>query len=88
MPKIRRSSRKGKDFLVKVGDEIINFGDSSMPEFPGTKRGDRYCARSSGQKGANNPRMASFWSRKVWGCAGKKSFKSRAKRLGDVVRLK
>ena len=38
---------------------------------PGTKRGDSYCARSSGQKQTEKVRVR----RKAWGCKGKKSKK-------------
>lgn len=37
--------------------------------YPGTKRGDNYCARSSGQKQTEKVRVR----RKAWGCRGKKS---------------
>ena len=40
----------------------------------GTKRGDAYCARSSGQKskdGTKSPKLKA--RRKAWGCKGKKS---------------
>jgi len=37
--------------------------------FAGTKRGDNYCARSSGQKQTEKVRVR----RKAWGCRGKKS---------------
>jgi hypothetical protein len=36
---------------------------------PGTKRGDNYCARSSGQKKTEKV----IARRKAWGCKGKKS---------------
>ena len=38
---------------------------------PGTKRGDAYCARSSGQKKTEKVKVR----RKAWGCKGKKSYK-------------
>lgn len=38
---------------------------------PGTKRGDNYCARSSGQKQTAKVKQR----RKDWGCVGKKSRK-------------
>jgi hypothetical protein len=38
---------------------------------PGTKRGDAYCARSSGQKKTAKVKQR----RKDWGCKGKKSVK-------------
>ena len=37
--------------------------------FAGTKRGDNYCARSSGQKQTEKVKVR----RKAWGCRGKKS---------------
>ena len=39
--------------------------------YPGTKRGDAYCARSSGQKKTEKVKVR----RKAWGCRGKKSVK-------------
>lgn len=39
---------------------------------PGTKRGDAYCARSSGQKRTEKVKVR----RKAWGCQGKKSVKN------------
>lgn len=39
--------------------------------YPGTKRGDAYCARSSGQKKTAKVKAR----RKAWGCRGKKSYK-------------
>jgi len=44
--------------------------------YAGTKRGDAYCARSSGQKskdGTKSPKLRA--RRKAWGCRGKKSVK-------------
>lgn len=38
---------------------------------PGTKRGDAYCSRSSGQKKTEKVRAR----RSAWGCRGKKSVK-------------
>lgn len=48
--------------------------------YPGTKRGDSYCARSYGQmkdhpKAAKNPKSMLRKRRKAWGCRGKKSVK-------------
>jgi hypothetical protein len=43
---------------------------------PGSKRGDAYCSRSSGQKskdGTMSPKLKQ--RRKDWGCVGKKSVK-------------
>ena len=39
--------------------------------YPGPKRGDAYCARSSGQKQTAKVKAR----RKAWGCRGKKSVK-------------
>jgi len=39
----------------------------------GTKRGDAYCARSSGQKQTEKVKVR----RKAWGCNGKKSVRSK-----------
>lgn len=39
--------------------------------YPGTKRGDNYCARSSGQKKTAKVKAR----RKAWGCKGKRSSK-------------
>lgn len=41
----------------------------------GTKRGDAYCARSSGQKQTEKVKVR----RKAWGCRGKKSVRSGGK---------
>ena len=76
--KITNSTRKNKQlkaiFSYKGKKTTVHFGDHTMAEYPGTKRGDNYCARSSGIKGKNNPLSANFWSRKVlWKCKGKKS---------------
>lgn len=38
---------------------------------PGTKRGNAYCARSSGQKKTEKVK----YRRRAWGCQGKKSKK-------------
>jgi len=77
--KVSRSDRKGKQKKVKLpSGKIVHFGDPDMPEYPGTERGDNYCARSLGiaekydKKG--DPGSANFWSRKVlWNCINKKS---------------
>lgn len=76
---IKKSPKKNKQLIavnVKT-KEKVHFGDPNMPEFPNTKRGNRYCARSSGIKGKKNPKSANFWSRKfLWYCKGKESKKS------------
>lgn len=81
MPRIMKSERKGKQLMaVFPGGRRVHFGDSSMPEYPGTKRGDNYCARSygitdgQGQPTRNNPQSPNYLSRKyLWNCEGKKS---------------
>ena len=51
---------------------------------PGTAKGDNYCARSSGIKKCKNPPCANDLSRKAWGCVGKKSVKSAAKKFTRI----
>lgn len=77
--RVRDSKRKNKQKVaIFPSGEKVHFGDPKMPEFPGTDRGNNYCARSSGIKGKNNPKSANFWSRKyLWNCKGKKSLKQR-----------
>jgi hypothetical protein len=78
--KVEDSERKGKQLVATFKDgKEIHFGDKKMPEFVGTKRGDNYCARSSGisNKGIRN---ANTLSRKIlWNCKGKKSEDSKRK---------
>lgn len=81
-----RSKLKNKQeyakFRYKGEERIIHYGDPSMKEYPGTKRGDSYCARSYGitdKKGfptRNNPLSPNYWSRReLWNCRGRKSEK-------------
>ena len=72
---VTRSNRKNKKFKVKVSKDIVHFGAKGYSISPGTKKGNRYCARSSGIKGKGNIKSANFWSRKMWKCRGKKSVK-------------
>jgi len=73
---IYKSPRKNKQLVAVKKETKVHFGDPLMPEYPGTKRGDAYCARSKGIGNLNNPRSANFWSRKyLWNCKGKKSMK-------------
>ena len=76
---VSESKRKNKQLVASDSKgNKVHFGDPAMPEFPGTKRGDRFCTRTSTQKGKNNPKMASFWSRKyLWNCVGKQSKKTK-----------
>lgn len=76
---VTKSPRKNKEYLatnLSTGKKV-HFADPSMPEYPGTKRGNSYCARSSGIPGKNDPSSANFWSRKLWSCKGKKSVSKR-----------
>lgn len=44
--------------------------------YPGTARGDAYCARSSGQNSKDGTKSEKLKQRrKDWGCVGKKSVK-------------
>jgi len=83
---LKKSKRKDKQYIVKFKYKMkkikLHFGDPKMKEYPGTKRGDAYCARSygiktkSGRLTHNNPLSANFWSRIVlWHCSGKKSLR-------------
>jgi hypothetical protein len=72
--KIKKSPRKNKEYVaVSPSGKKVHFADPNMPEFPGTKRGDNYCARSFGIGNLNNKSSANFWSRQLWSCKGKKS---------------
>ena len=80
MPKIMKSSRRDKQLMAVFLDKTVHFGDPSMPEYPGTKRGDNYCARSygitdkQGNPTRNDPMSPNYLSRKyLWNCEGKKS---------------
>ena len=70
---VRPSTQNNKQYMVKVGKKTVHFADPKMPEYPGTKRGDSYCARSYGIKGKGDINSANYWSRKLWSCKGKKS---------------
>lgn len=76
MFEIMPSTRKNKQLMAVSKDFTVHFGDPNMKEYPGTKRGDNYCARSYGIKGKDDIRSANFWSRRyLWNCKGKKSLK-------------
>jgi hypothetical protein len=75
---IKKSSRKNKEYVaVAPSGKKIHFADPTMSEYPGTKRGDNYCARSYGIGNLKNPKSANFWSRSLWSCDGKKSISRR-----------
>jgi len=82
--KLSKSGRDGKQkkatFKYKGKKRTVHYGDPNMKEYPGTKRGDNYCARSYGIGKKHNilgePTSPNFWSRKdLWNCKGKKSKK-------------
>lgn len=72
---------KGKKYVKVVKNpktgrtRKISYGASGYKIAPGTKRGDSYCARSSGIKKCKNPPCPNDLSRKKWKCRGKKSMK-------------
>lgn len=81
---IEKSPRKNKQlvaiFIYKGKERRVHFGDPDMREYPGTKRGDNYCARSygildgTGKPTRNNRLSPNFWSRTIlWNCKGKRS---------------
>lgn len=70
---IYRSDRKGKKYKVFVEGKAVHFGAKGYRTYPGTKRGDNYCARSSGITGVDNLKSPNFWARRLWECNGKKS---------------
>lgn len=71
---VTRSNRKNKKFKTKVGDKTIHFGAKGFSIAPGTKKGNSYCARSSGIKNKSGIN-ANDLSRAMWKCKGKKSKK-------------
>ena len=73
--KIYHSNKLGKKYKVDVNGTTVHFGAKGYTMFPGKKRGQSYCARSSGIKGTNSIYSANFWSRKLWNCSGKRSLK-------------
>jgi len=78
---VKRSQRKGKKYKVERNGKEIHFGASGYRIKPGTPAGDNYCARSAGIKGANDPDTPNYWARRLWGCEGNKSYKSKALKL-------
>ena len=80
---IRRSTRPGKKWMVSDSRGTIHAGAGGYTRSPGTQKGDNYCTRSSGIKGATGSFTPNGLARAMWGCVGKKSVKSRAKKIGD-----
>lgn len=85
---IKKSPVKGKQlrasFEYRGRERVVDFGDPTMREYPGTRRGDSYCARSfgirnaRGKRTAGDPLSANYWSRrKLWNCKGVKSLKKK-----------
>lgn len=82
MARIQRSTRRGKKWMVKKNNKTIHAGDSNYSIGVGTKRGNNYCTRSFGIKGKTGSMTANGLARKMWGCVGKRSVKSRAGKIG------
>lgn len=86
--KIQKSSRKNKQFKVVLPDREgteIHFSDPRYSIKPGTENGQRYCTRSAAQDGADDIYSPAYWARVVWGCKGSKSFRNKAKKIGQTV---
>lgn len=74
---LQRQPRNGSDMAKKSADKKYADGTTyrengktrKRVSYPGTARGDNYCARSSGQKKTAKVKAR----RKAWGCRGKKS---------------
>jgi hypothetical protein len=74
--KVYRSQRKGKKFKIKYGSSEIHFGASGYRIAPSTKKGDRYCARSSGIRTKTTKKPSpNTLSRKMWKCKAKRSIR-------------
>jgi hypothetical protein len=82
MAKIKSSTAKGKKWTVVIGGKTYHAGDANAKVSPGTPKGHGYCARSAEIKNAGVPNRI---ARQMWGCVGKKSVKSKAKKIGDSL---
>lgn len=82
MAKIRRSNRSGKKWMVTKNGKTIHAGAKGFTIAPGTRKGDNYCARSSGIPGVTGSMTPNGLARHMWGCVGKKSYRSKAGRIG------
>ena len=58
---------------VNGKQHTVRHGARGMRTYPGTKRGDSYCARSYGILKKHGPTPANVASRKKWRCSGKHS---------------
>lgn len=81
--KVKKSPQSDKDMRAVFPDGTkIDFGAKGYEEFPGTDKGNNYCARSYGLGKKNdtlgNIKNANTLSRKyLWNCKGKESLPSR-----------
>ena len=74
MAKKRRMTAKEADRKYANGTTYRSNGKTiKRKSAKGTKDGDRYCARSSGQK--RTPKVKA--RRRAWGCQGKKSVRKK-----------
>lgn len=80
---IKRSTRKGKKYMVEVDGKTIHFGAEGYVIKPGSPAGDAYCARSYGIAGANDKSTPNYWARQLWSCRGEKSVSDKPF-FGDV----
>lgn len=76
--KISAGTAKGKKYKATPlqGSGVIQFGAKGYNARPGTKKGDNYCARSSGIKSSKKGATANDFARALWNCNGKKSMKN------------
>ena len=75
---IGASSRKNKKWKFTPDNKKIapvHAGAKGYTIAPGTKKGDNYCARSSGIKGGKGKVTPNDLARYMWNCKGKKSVK-------------
>ncbi len=73
-----------KKFKAKINGKVRTFGAKGYSIAAGTSKGDNYCARSSGIKKCADPPCPNDLSRQAWGCVGKKSYKSKAKKFSRI----
>ena len=69
-----------KKWATKCENKIVEHGAKGYRVYPGTKRGDSFCARSQGQmemypESAKNPCSPLRLSRAKWKCRGNKSLR-------------
>jgi len=71
MPKKKKKVSAAKKYADGTTYRDPSGKKKKRVSYPGTKRGNNYCARSSGQKKTAKVKAR----RKAWGCRGKKSIK-------------